>query len=137
MAGNLLPKRKNMTLQPLNVNDVVSVYEGEAGTCCCGCAGEHFYNPALLQQIAEYVSEGLLIQPKPEQFNQEKVAFITEFVKRHIDPRNPDGDDGATEFWGGGLYILELNGLKYDVRTTADYALRREILREARSKHSQ
>jgi hypothetical protein len=119
------------TLQPLNVTDVVSVYEGEVGGCWC-CAGKHFYNPALVEQIAEYVSEGLLIQPKPEQFNQEKVAFITEFVNRHIDPRNPHGDDGATEFWDGGLYILELNRLKYRVRTTADYAFRREILNAQR-----
>jgi hypothetical protein len=103
-----------------------------------------YYNPAFTEQIAEYVGERLIYQPKPEQFNQAKVAFITEFVNRHIEKQPSerilygDGDDyGVTYSLGDGLYILELNGLQYHVRTTADYELQREVRREVRSKHSQ
>jgi hypothetical protein len=27
----------------ININDVMSVYSGENGMCCCGCAGKHTY----------------------------------------------------------------------------------------------
>lgn len=31
-------------LLDLSKNDVMSVYSGKAGRCCCGCAGKHYYN---------------------------------------------------------------------------------------------
>jgi hypothetical protein len=129
-------------LKPLNVHDVVSVYQGKAGGCWC-CAGERYYNPAFTELIAEYVGERLISQPKPEQFNQGKVAFITEFVDRHIEKQpsehilyGDDDDYGVTYSLGDGLYILELNGLKYHVRTTADYELNRRIKSELATKET-
>lgn len=29
----------------LKVENVVSVYRGRNGKCCCGCSGKHLYNP--------------------------------------------------------------------------------------------
>ena len=127
-----------MTLQPLKVNDVVSVYEGEAGTCCCGCAGEYYYSPAFAKLIAEYVSEHLIRQ-KPEQFNQEKVSAITELVNNHIEEephgiRIVYGNDGVTYPLGVGFYALELDGLRYHVRTTAEYELVRRSKKQVAAK---
>jgi hypothetical protein len=119
-----------MTLQPLNVNDVVSVYEGEARNCCCGCAGERHYNPAFTERIAEYVGERLISQPKPEQFNEEKIAAITRLVNTHI-------ACGGTCSRGGGFYFLELNDLQYHVCTTAECELNRRIKKELAAKKRQ
>lgn len=33
-----------MSVSELTVNDVMSVYSGKDGKCCCGCAGKHSYN---------------------------------------------------------------------------------------------
>lgn len=33
-------------LQALTTADVLSVYSGKDGKCCCGCAGKHSYNSA-------------------------------------------------------------------------------------------
>ena len=130
-----------MRLQPLKVTDVVSVYEGEVGKCCCGCAGEYYYSPAFTELIAEYVGEHLICQPRPEQFNQEKITVITELVNKHIEEQHGVrilyGNDGVTHSLGGGFYVLELNGLKYHVRTTAEYEMNRRIKKELAAKNTQ
>lgn len=35
----------------ININDVRSVYSGQNGKCCCGCAGKHTY-PSKYQKEA-------------------------------------------------------------------------------------
>jgi hypothetical protein len=35
---------KTAYVQNLKVSDVVSVYTGKAGSCCCGCSGIHRYS---------------------------------------------------------------------------------------------
>ena len=117
-------------MQPLNVKDVVSVYEGEAGNCCCGCAGEYYHNPVLAERIAEYVEEHLIYQPKPEQFNQDKIAAITALVNKGI-------ECGETEFWGRGLYSLKVLDQQYYVRTTAEYEVVRRIKSGVAAKKSE
>lgn len=32
-------------LAAMTTDDVMQVYSGADGKCCCGCAGEHTYNP--------------------------------------------------------------------------------------------
>jgi hypothetical protein len=118
------------TLQPLNINDVVSVYEGKAETCCCGCSGRHFYSPAFTKEIAEYVREGWIYQP--EEFNQDKITAITELVNEHIENtgtvRFLHGNDGVTYSLGEGFYLLELRGVSYHVNTKAEYEQVRRIM---------
>jgi hypothetical protein len=29
----------------LTASEILSVYSGRDGKCCCGCAGKHYYNP--------------------------------------------------------------------------------------------
>lgn len=38
-----------MDIQALQVKDVLQVYVGRAGKCCCGCNGEHVYNSAHVE----------------------------------------------------------------------------------------
>lgn len=38
----------NVNLSNLEAWNVLSVYSGKDGKCCCGCAGKHYYNPAYL-----------------------------------------------------------------------------------------
>jgi hypothetical protein len=33
---------KKMDIQTLTANDIVSVYSGKPGECCCGCKGTHY-----------------------------------------------------------------------------------------------
>jgi hypothetical protein len=118
------------TIQPLKVENVVSVYEGLARECCCGCAGEYYYNRALTELIAELVGDHLIYEPKPEQFNEEKITAIIALVNNHI-------ECGATYWLGGGFYSLELNGLRYHVRTTAEFELMRRIKQGPAAKNAQ
>jgi hypothetical protein len=115
-------------LKPLKAKDVVSVYEGEAQKCCCGCAGESYYNPAYTEQIAGYVGEHVMRQPKPEEFNQEKVAAITKLVKTHI-------ECGTTSLVREGYYFLELNGMQYHAYTIAESEAFRRFKNEWAAKH--
>ena len=32
-------------IKELRPEDVLSVYSGKDGHCCCGCAGKHYHNP--------------------------------------------------------------------------------------------
>src|ERR1041385_7510368 len=36
-------ERTALETSTINVNDVMSVYSGLDGACCCGCAGKHTY----------------------------------------------------------------------------------------------
>lgn len=119
-----------MRLKPLKTKDVVSVYEGEARKCCCGCVGESYYNPTFSEQIAEYVLERLMRQPKPEEFNQEKVAAITRLVNTHI-------ECGTTSAVREGYYFLELNGLQYHAYTIAESEAFRRFKNEQAAKQRQ
>src|SRR3990172_3942451 len=33
--------------------DVISVYSGRDGACCCGCAGKHTYNSAYIEEAGK------------------------------------------------------------------------------------
>lgn len=46
-----VPLEPHLTPEPLEVQDVVKVYEGRAGQCRCGCSGEYYYNPAFDNEI--------------------------------------------------------------------------------------
>jgi hypothetical protein len=42
---------KVLDISKLETSDILSVYSGRAGKCCCGCSGNHRYNSA-------YIAEG-------------------------------------------------------------------------------
>lgn len=41
-----------------SVENVMRVYSGKAGHCCCGCSGEHVYNSKFVEEAgSEKVSD--------------------------------------------------------------------------------
>lgn len=42
-----------MNVQELKPSDVLTVYSGRAGKCCCGCSGKHYVNPDYRAEAAE------------------------------------------------------------------------------------
>jgi hypothetical protein len=40
-------------LQNLTEKDIISVYSGINGKCCCGCSGNHRYNPDYVKEASK------------------------------------------------------------------------------------
>ena len=47
--------------QAVTSDDVMSVYSGKPGKCCCGCSGAHRYNPV---HRAELRARGYMLDDK-------------------------------------------------------------------------
>lgn len=41
------------TKPALNISNVLSVYSGRDGACCCGCKGKHYYRTESRSQASE------------------------------------------------------------------------------------
>jgi hypothetical protein len=72
--------------EPLKVEDVVMVYEGQAGTCQCGCAGEYYYNPAFDAEINARNAdpENLSRYPEKRTNSLADVTRIVELINSHL-----------------------------------------------------
>lgn len=77
----------------LTETDIMSVYSGVNGKCCCGCSGKHTYNP-LYQAIA---SENRGYGVGQEECNARTVKMILNKIKRNADQMKP-GDVQVGEF---------------------------------------
>jgi hypothetical protein len=66
-----LPTDEPTVYQPLKVENVVKVYEGQAETCRCGCAEEYYYNPAFNAEINARNAEREKIPLYPEERTKE------------------------------------------------------------------
>jgi hypothetical protein len=51
IANRYNGRRKDMKL---TADRIMSVYSGQDGKCCCGCAGKHYYNPEFQKQGSRY-----------------------------------------------------------------------------------
>jgi len=65
----------------LTEKDIMSVYSGVNGKCCCGCSGKHTTNP-LYQAIA---SENRGYSVDPEECNSKTVKAILNKIKKNVD----------------------------------------------------
>lgn len=72
--------------EPLKVEDVVKVYEGQAGTCQCGCAGEYYYNPAFDAEINARNAdpENLSRYPEKRTNSLADVTRVVELINSHL-----------------------------------------------------
>ena len=66
-----------MDIQNLTRDDIVSVYSGRAGKCCCGCAGKHTYNSKHVDVASK--SRGYAVAP--EEVNDTIVTKVLRTVQ--------------------------------------------------------
>ena len=81
-----LPTAEPTLHEPLKVEDVVNVYEGEARMCRCGCAGEYYYNPAFDAEINAWNADPEKIRRYPEERTNSlaDVTRIVELINSHL-----------------------------------------------------
>jgi hypothetical protein len=81
-----LPLEPQLTPESLKVQDVVKVYEGQAGQCRCGCSGEYYYNPAFDSEINRRNADPdqFLRWPEPRKNSLTDVTRVVELVNSHL-----------------------------------------------------
>jgi len=73
-------------IQEIQENQVLSVYSGIDGKCCCGCSGKHTYNP-LWKKIAQEDHGGIL---DDEEFSSRSIKIILNKIKKSPNAREED-----------------------------------------------
>ena len=63
----------------IDINKVASVYSGEKGYCCCGCAGKHTYASQHRQWASD--NRGYLV--KDEEINDSVVKRIVNKIEKN------------------------------------------------------
>ena len=89
----------------LTTDDVMSVYSGKNGACCCGCAGEHTYNPK--HRAVGTASRGYAVGA--EECDEQRVGRILRKVQRAVsaDPLNAMfGSNNVAVVVGKRIYIV-------------------------------
>jgi hypothetical protein len=71
------PTAVTKKLQDLTVEDVLSVYSGKAGHCCCGCVGKHRYNSAFLDEAGK--NRGYAVAS--DEVDDKKVLKVLRLIK--------------------------------------------------------
>lgn len=66
-----------VNLQELNPSNVMSVYSGRAGACCCGCKGKHHYNSSHVDEAT--ADRGYLVTP--DEVNDSQVTRVLRLVQ--------------------------------------------------------
>ena len=73
----------NTTIDPktLKISDIMSVYSGKAGSCCCGCAGKHTYSTSY--RISAGDDRGYAVGE--EECNDRTVTLIVGKIRAAVD----------------------------------------------------
>lgn len=66
-------------IRQLTAEDVVSVYFGEAGMCCCGCSGKHWYNSQY--QVLGSKRRGYEVDA--DEVDDSQVTRVLNIIKRY------------------------------------------------------
>jgi hypothetical protein len=124
-----LPTDEPTVYEPLKVEDVVKVYEGQAGTCRCGCAGEYYYNPAFDGEINVRNADPEQISRYPEERTKSlaDVARIVALINSHLK------DEFKTVSCCSDNYDLEIEGSVWTAYTKELFALDDRIKAKRRS----
>jgi hypothetical protein len=89
-------------LQNLTPFDVVSVYTGTNGKCCCGCAGKHRYNSKYVTEASQ--RRGYAVTP--DEVSDRSVLRVLNSIKAGI-------VSGELEFGNG--YIARVTGTRVHI----------------------
>ena len=77
----------------IQFDDVLSVYSGKPHTCCCGCAGKHYYREDLIE-------EGT----KSRGYEVDKEECSNRMVRRVINILNKDPNTSRHDWGSGNTY---------------------------------
>lgn len=67
-------------LADMSVDDVMSVYSGKAGACCCGCSGNYRYNSKHVNRAGK--SRGYEVSA--DEVNDRQVKRVLNIVKKNV-----------------------------------------------------
>lgn len=94
-----------VNIETLTVEQVVSVYSGKAGKCCCGCAGKHRYPAAKRAEASK--SRGYPV--RDNEINDRQVSKVLNLVKEHA------GKEGIETTTDETYASVEVDGRMYTV----------------------
>jgi hypothetical protein len=94
-------------IKEVQVDDVMSVYSGRDGCCCCGCAGNHRYASKHVKVAGKY--RGYKV--RPEEVSDRSVKLTLNKLKKNADKVNHSvgyGSDFYSLVTGNRLNIVYL-----------------------------
>lgn len=62
----------------LQIDDVLSVYSGKNGACCCGCSGTHSYN----SKYKDLGTKSRGYEVRDEELNDRQVKRVLNIIKK-------------------------------------------------------
>lgn len=96
-----------LALARTTTSDLLSVYSGKPGKCCCGCAGNHRYASATRAEAAEH--RGYAISD--DEVNDRQVAKVLGLLQANPILVEAEGSHFAAEI-DGRLYVAYLREAK-------------------------
>lgn len=69
-------------VEEIKIEDVLSVYSGKADSCCCGCAGKHYYKSNTDDRNAASKERGYPVQD--DEVSDSMIKKVTRIVNEAI-----------------------------------------------------
>ena len=93
------------TLSNARVEDILDVYSGRDGKCCCGCSGKYSYNSKRVEEGSR--ERGYRLDP--EECNDRMIAKVLKLMKANLDQVEVLSPQHFTLVVGTRLYMLILS----------------------------
>jgi len=88
----------------IDISKVSSVYYGQDGKCCCGCAGKHVYHP----DHVEYASKKRGYAVDRDEVKMSTVKYVVGMIEKNPACIQERDDEMITAVVGTRLYIAYL-----------------------------
>lgn len=73
-------------IQALTAQNILSVYSGKAGACCCGCKGKHYYASYKIEEGRSYRGYEVM----PDEINDKMVIKVLRMIQANEDKAKID-----------------------------------------------
>ena len=93
------------TLSKAKVEEVLNVYSGRDGKCCCGCSGKYSYNSKRVDEGSR--ERGYRVDP--EECNDKMVAKVLKLMKDNLEMVEVISPEHFTLVVGTRLYMVILS----------------------------
>lgn len=95
----------NFDIQSLVPGDILSVYRGKAGRCCCGCAGKHSY----ASKTREIAGKGRGYAISDDEVNDKAIVRILRKVQANEEKAVIDESSHVAVKEGSRLFVVYFN----------------------------